>query len=149
LVLLLLVPLVEIYVIVKVASHIGALDTLLLLIAVSLFGAWIVKRQGVGLWRQVQDDLSRGELPPKRLLNGFLLLLAGALLLVPGFVTDVIGLILLLPPVRELIARRITRRASGRITVIRATTGPVIDTTEHQGPGGPQRPPAPPELEGP
>jgi UPF0716 protein FxsA len=155
--LLLLGAIVELYVIVLVANAIGVLQTILLLLAISFFGAWLVKREGVGMLRRVQDDLARGELPPGQLMNGFLLLIAGVILIIPGFVSDAIGLLLLLPPVRAAAAKLLTGRFRRSVTVIRATTsGPIIDTTisdpiTDTSTSGPAREPRdpPPELEGP
>jgi UPF0716 protein FxsA len=117
------VPIAELAVIVQVAHHIGVLDTLALLLAVSVVGAWLCKHQGMIALRRFQTALAQGELPAVQLVDGVLILLAGALLLVPGFITDAIGLILLLPPVRagaRVVARRRLgiRAKSKRVTVV-------------------------------
>jgi UPF0716 protein FxsA len=108
--LFIVVPLVELAVIVQVGSWLGVVDTLGLLILISVLGAWLVKRQGVGLVRRVQADLAAGRVPGSALVDGALLLVAGVLLLVPGFVTDAFGLLLLLPPVRAGIRTWLRRR---------------------------------------
>jgi UPF0716 protein FxsA len=107
LVLLIGVPLVELGVLVLVAQAIGLLPALALLLMVSLFGAWLSKRQGVSALGRINAQLARGEPPAVEVVDGALVLLAGLLMLVPGFVTAVIGLALLVPPVRAL-ARRVT-----------------------------------------
>ncbi len=99
-ILFLVVPIVELAVIVKVAGVFGLGSTLLLLIAVSVVGAWLVKREGIGVIRRVRATLDQGELPHREVLDGALILLAGVLMLTPGFVTDVLGLVLLFPPTR-------------------------------------------------
>ncbi len=104
---------VELAVIVQVATWIGVLDTIGLLLLVSLLGAWIVKRQGIGLIRRVQAELAAGRVPGAVLVDGLLLLAAGALLLTPGFVADAFGLLLLLPPVRALVRAWLRRRWQG------------------------------------
>jgi UPF0716 protein FxsA len=104
---------VELAVLIQVATWIGVLDTIGLLLLVSVLGAWIVKRQGVGLLRRVQAELAAGRVPGAALVDGLLLLHAGALLLVPGFVTDAFGLLLLLPPVRALVRSWLRRRWQG------------------------------------
>ena len=107
------VPLIEIAVIIQVGSWLGVLNTLALLILISVLGAWLVKRQGVGLLRRVQGELAAGRVPATALVDGALLLVAGTLLLIPGFVTDFFGLLLLLPPVRAGIRSWLRRRWIG------------------------------------
>jgi UPF0716 protein FxsA len=104
---------VELTVIVQVATWIGVLDTIGLLLLVSILGAWLVKRQGMGLARRVQAELQAGRVPGASLVDGLLLLIAGLLLVVPGFVSDAFGLLLLLPPVRALVRAWLRRRWQG------------------------------------
>jgi UPF0716 protein FxsA len=105
LILLLVVPLVELWVIVSVAKAVGVVETILLLIVVSSVGAWLLKQQGMTTWRRLQSNLRRGAMPAEEVTDGALILLGGALLLTPGFVTDVVGLVLLLPPSRVAVKR--------------------------------------------
>jgi UPF0716 protein FxsA len=109
-VLFILVPLVEIAVIIQVGSWLGVLNTIGLLILISVLGAYLVKRQGVGLVRRVQAELAAGRVPGSALVDGALLLVGGTMLLLPGFVTDAFGLLLLLPPVRAGIRTWLRRR---------------------------------------
>jgi UPF0716 protein FxsA len=102
LVFLLVAPVVELAVMAKVASVVGVVPTLALVLAVSLLGIWLVRRQGVGVWRRGRGALHGGAVPTSEMLDGLLLLAAGVLLLTPGFVTDAVGLVLLVPPVRSL-----------------------------------------------
>ena len=118
--LFLVVPFLELYVIVQVSHVFGVAPTLLTLVAVSIAGAWLVKREGLGVWRRAQRRLEDGEMPGRELVDGVLILIAGALLLTPGFLTDIVGVLLLLPPVRAVVrglavmrmARRIERATS-------------------------------------
>jgi UPF0716 protein FxsA len=103
-------PIVELYVIVTMSGLIGLLPTLALLLAVSLSGVWLVKRQGLGIWGRTQRVVQRGEVPAAEMVDGGLLLAAGSMLVVPGFVTDAVGLLLLLPPVRALLRNRLLAR---------------------------------------
>ena len=103
------VPLAEIYVLIEVGRAIGALPTVILLVAIAAFGSWLLRRQGLHTLARVQTALARGELPAAALLDGLVLLLAGALLLAPGFLTDVAGFALLLPPIRRLLAALLSR----------------------------------------
>ena len=101
--------------IVQVAHAIGVLETLALLIVVSFVGAWLVRYAGFSTLARIRRQLTAGRMPTKELVDGALLLGAGALLIAPGFITDAVGLLLLLPPVRiplrTLLIRRYRRRA--------------------------------------
>ena len=114
--LVLLLPIVELIVIVEVAIQIGVLNTIALLIVVSMVGGWLVKREGIGVWRRMQATVADGQVPHREVLDGFLLLIAGFLLMVPGFVTDVPGILLLLPPVRALVRAGLARSLRKRTT---------------------------------
>jgi len=119
LLLLVLWPLVEIAVFIQVVHWIGVLDALALMLVVSLAGAWIVKRQGMGTVARMRTELDAGRVPASAMLDGALLLLAGMLLLLPGFVGDAFGLLLLLPPVRAVVKLWLVRRFT-----VRAQRGP-------------------------
>ena len=114
---LLCVPLLELYVIIQVAGGVGTGETILLLIAVSVVGAWMVRRSGLGVLNQIQTRLNRGELPAEELVDGLLILIAGALMLTPGFLTDGVGLLLLFPPTRLVVRSLLVRRFAKKITV--------------------------------
>jgi UPF0716 protein FxsA len=111
--LLIVVPIAELYVIVQVAHHIGLLDTLALLIVVSMMGGWLLKRQGMAAWTRIQETLRAGHMPGREVADGALILLGGVLLLTPGFITDAVGVVLLIPPARALL-KGVTRRFLGR-----------------------------------
>lgn len=122
LVLFLLLPIVELYVFVQVAGAIGFASALLAAVGATVVGVWLVKQQGLGVLRRANDKVARGETPTDEVVNGTLLLLAGVLLLVPGFVTGAVGLALLLPPVRALLRGTLRRRfAAGPIVIARST----------------------------
>ena len=101
-VLFVVLPIAELAVILQVAHGIGIGETILLLVAVSAVGGWLCKREGLGVLRRIQASLDRHELPARDLADGGLILLAGALLVTPGFITDVLGVLLLLPPTRAV-----------------------------------------------
>ena len=105
-------PIVELAVIIQVAGSTGVMNTIGLLILVSLVGAWLVRREGLGILRRAQAELAKGRMPGRELVDGLLVLLAGALMLTPGFVTDAVGLALLFPPVRAVLRLVATRRLS-------------------------------------
>jgi UPF0716 protein FxsA len=96
----LVIPVIELYVVVQVAGSLGIVPTLALLVAVSIAGSLLVKHQGLGLLARVRQQLAAGQVPTTDILDGVMVLFAGALLLTPGFITDVVGLALLVPPVR-------------------------------------------------
>ncbi len=113
--LFLVVPIAELAVILQVGQLIGPWYTILLLLAVSVVGAWLVKREGLGVVRRFRRQLDAGTLPGKELADGVMILFAGALLLTPGFITDTLGLSLLLPPVRAAIRAALLRRLAVRV----------------------------------
>jgi UPF0716 protein FxsA len=126
--LFLVIPIVELYVIIQVAHAIGAFDTLGLLVLDSVVGGWLMKREGMGVLRRLQAKLSTGELPSTELVDGFLILFGGALMLAPGFLTDLLGMALLLPPIRAVARRVLARRfKSAIVTRGTASFGDVID----------------------
>src|SRR3954453_15730493 len=112
LVIFVVVPIVEIYVIIQVGEAIGVLWTIALLIVDSIVGSMLMKSQGRAAWRRFQIALSEGRVPAREVLDGVLVIFGGAFLLTPGFVTDVVGAFLLLPPTRALGARGLLGRSS-------------------------------------
>jgi len=117
LVIFIVVPVLELAVIIEVSSKIGLLNTIATLVLVSFFGAWLVRRQGLATLRRVRRSLDRGVLPTPDLVDGAAILVAGALLLTPGFITDAIGLLLLFPPTRSLVRGLLRRFFVGRIAI--------------------------------
>lgn len=117
--LFLVVPFVELFVLIQVGQAIGALPTIAILVVISIAGAWLVKREGLGLLRRAQSEVRAGRVPGRELVDGVLVLVAGALLLSPGFVTDIVGTLLLLPPVRSAVrtvaSAQLARRAAVRL----------------------------------
>jgi UPF0716 protein FxsA len=112
------VPFAEIYVLLQVGHAIGVLDTLALLILVSMVGAWLAKREGLGVIRRVQQSVQAGRVPGVELIDGFLILMAAALMITPGFLTDIVGILLLLPPVRVGMRRAVRRYFAHRIEIL-------------------------------
>ena len=113
-VIFLVVPIVELAVIIQVGQSIGVLNTIALLLLVSIVGSWLVKREGLGVWRRFRSQMESGHVPGKEVADGVLIMLAGALLISPGFVTDCLGILLLLPPVRAAIRAQVLRRLTFR-----------------------------------
>jgi len=127
----LVVPLVELAVIIQVGQAIGVLETIVLLIAVSVLGGWLVKREGMGVVRRISTAVNGGRVPGRELADGALIILAGALLITPGFVSDVLGIALLLPPVRAVVRPILMTALAKRALVGRVGRvppgGPIVD----------------------
>ncbi len=95
------VPLLELYVLSLVEDRIGLLNTLGLIVATGLLGAAVLKRQGAEVWRSARVRLARGEIPAEEILGGMMVLVGGALMITPGIITDAVGFLLMIPPVRN------------------------------------------------
>lgn len=101
--LLIVAPLVELYVIIQVAQVIGGWETIGLLVIESIVGAWLLRAQGLTTLRRISQATEQGRVPGKELVNGLLIIVAGALMIAPGFIGDIVGYLLLLPPTRALV----------------------------------------------
>ncbi|MEM6782372.1 MAG: FxsA family protein [Bacteroidota bacterium] len=110
LLLFLIVPIVELFLLVWLGDRIGLGPTLLLIVATALLGSFLAQREGLAAWRRFQARVAEGGLPGKELSDGLIILMAGALLLTPGVLTDVVGFLGLLPPTRALIRRSVASR---------------------------------------
>lgn len=124
LILFVIVPAIELYILIQIGQVIGALNTFLLILATGLLGSWLAKSQGLAVWRALNDRFARGEIPGRELLDGAIILVCGALLLTPGVVTDVIGLLGLIPG-----SRAVFRKALGKVF----TTNPAVRVGVHVG----------------
>jgi UPF0716 protein FxsA len=124
----------EVAALVLVAQQIGVLATILLLLAGSLVGGWLLRREGLRAWRAFGLALVEGRPPGREVLDGMLVLLGGALVVFPGFVSDALGLLCLLPPTRRglagLLRRYATRRAQVQVVRVRASRGPATGPTD-------------------
>ena len=131
---LLLLPLVEIALFIWVGGGIGAGATILCILATAILGAVLLRRQGTGNLRRVQDALRHGQIPVAEMLDGVFLALAGILLFIPGFLTDALGVCLFLPPVRQWATNRFLARIRARRPWRDGGSGggaPVIETEYH------------------
>ncbi|MCX4186356.1 FxsA family protein [Methylophaga sp. OBS4] len=109
--LFLIIPLVEIYFLIQVGKVIGAGWTVFLVVGTAVIGAFLLRLQGFSTLQRAQTVMARGELPAVEMLEGLTLLISGALLLTPGFVTDALGFLLLIPPVRQSMIRQILKNS--------------------------------------
>lgn len=112
---LVVLPLVELFVLVQVGQVIGAGWTILLLVLAGIAGGWLIRREGGRAWRALTQSLSAGQMPTRELADGALVILAGALMLSPGFVTDVFALLLILPGSRAVCRRLLTSLVASRV----------------------------------
>jgi UPF0716 protein FxsA len=148
-----LVPIAELYVIIKVGGVIGVLPTLALLLADAVLGSMLLRHQGRAAWIRFNRALAEGRLPHKEVFDGVLVIIGGTLLLTPGFLTDILGLIFLIPPTRALVramsARWVRRRMAigGGATIFTFGTGP--RPRRRPAPSAPGRPPRRPAPEEP
>jgi UPF0716 protein FxsA len=130
--LFIVVPLAELYVILRVGDAIGVLPTIALLALDSVLGSMLLRAQGRAVWRRFNEALATGRLPHREVMDGVLVIFGGAFLITPGFLTDVVGLVLLFPPTRTLVRRLLVRRLGRRVAV----AGPPYDVdgtaTEHE-----------------
>jgi UPF0716 protein FxsA len=117
-VLFIVVPIAELFVIIKVGELIGVVPTLALLLADAVLGSLLLKHQGRGAWRRFNEALARRRFPGREVADGVLIVIGGTLLLAPGFLTDIAGLFLLIPPTRALARGLLRRWTVGRFTVV-------------------------------
>lgn len=132
-------PVAELYVIIKVGGAIGILPTLALLVLDSFVGAALLRSQGRSAWMRFNQALAAGRVPAREVFDGAMIILGGAFLITPGFITDAIGLLLLVPPTRAmfraLVARLARRRYAFAVRTVRSG-GPTQPTPGPTGPGG-------------
>ena len=112
---LVVVPIVELYVLLQVGQLLGVVPTLVLLVVMSLLGAYLLRREGTRTWNALRAALAAGRLPAKEIADGGLVVFGGALLLTPGFATDAFGLLCVLPPTRAVLRRLLTRTVARRL----------------------------------
>jgi UPF0716 protein FxsA len=127
------VPLAELALIIEVGQALGLLPTIAILLADSILGGLLMRAQGRAAWHRLREAMEAGRVPHREALDGALVIFGGALLLTPGFITDVVGLLLLIPPTRAvarriasgIIARRVTAGVAGAAAGrVRRTRGP-------------------------
>lgn len=125
------IPVIEMYILIVVGSQIGALPTIGLVLLTAMLGLWLFRREGFATLQSLQEKMNRNEIPGRELLEGVMLLIGGALLLTPGFITDTVGFVCLLPGLRKPIAEWLIQRG-----LLAMTSGFVIrgGPDSHHGP---------------
>lgn len=112
-----IVPVLELYLLIKVGGSIGALPTIAIVIITAVVGTWLLKQQGLATLQRYQSNLGQGRLPAMELIEGMVLLFGGALLLTPGFFTDAIGFLCLIPVTRQALIRWLMKHAKQHIQI--------------------------------
>lgn len=116
--LFIVVPIVELYVIIQVGQAIGVVPTLLLLLADAILGSMLLRHQGRGAWRRFNEALAQRRFPGREVADGAMIVVGGTLLLTPGFVTDILGLLLLIPPTRAILRRALRSFFARRFLIV-------------------------------
>ena len=115
-ILFLVIPIIEIFFLIKVGEVIGAFPTIILVVLTAVIGAGLLRQQGLSTLARFQQNLSTGKIPAQEMVEGIMLAVGGALLMTPGFVTDTIGFLCLLPFSRKFIAAKVIKRSSAKFT---------------------------------
>jgi UPF0716 protein FxsA len=126
------VPAIELYLLIQIGNVIGAFTTFAIILLTGAVGAHLARREGTRVWFSVQQQLSQGALPGDQLIEALLILIAGALLITPGFLTDIFGFSLLIPPLRLIAVKSLKERFSGSINI---HPGPMSGPGPGLGPG--------------
>ncbi len=112
-----IVPLLELFLLVKLGTVIGIGPTVLIVLCTGVLGAWLARQQGLGVLRRLSEDMAGGRLPTDALIDGLLILIAGAVLLTPGLITDALGFLLLVPQGRAVVRKIAAARFAQRVDV--------------------------------
>jgi UPF0716 protein FxsA len=115
LILFIIVPVTELYILIEVGKKIGSLTTIGIIILTGIIGAYLVKSQGFMILRKIQNDLNEGIMPGDSLIHGAIILAGGVLLLTPGFATDIVGFIFLIPVSRNVVKKYLLKWLQGKI----------------------------------
>lgn len=133
------IPVVELYLLITIGQHLGAGPTIGVVLGTGLLGAWLAKHEGSRVMRQWQAAMARGEIPKEGVVSSLLVLVGGVLLVTPGVITDLTGLLLLVPWTRRLVAKQVRQRVAHRFQV-QGVQGFVADAAGFGGMGGPPGP---------
>lgn len=118
-----ILPATELYLLIRIGRVIGGERTIAIIIITGIIGAYLARREGSRVWFAVQNKLSSGQMPGDELIEALLILVAGAVLLTPGFITDAVGFALLIPPIRKKAVEYLKKRFAGSITIPSGTMG--------------------------
>ncbi|MFM1752280.1 MAG: hypothetical protein RL119_1242 [Actinomycetota bacterium] len=133
LLLFIVLPIVELYTIIRVSGEIGFLNTLGVMFLVAVLGSWLVRREGFRVWVRFNESVASGKIPAREIVDGVLILGAGALLLTPGFFSDLFGLLMLFPPSRMMFRSYLLRRSKSGTFIFRTGRSPMGDYIDTEG----------------
>lgn len=119
----LIIPFIEIYLLLKIGGIVGVMPTILLVVFTAVLGAWLLRQQGLATWQRLQNNLAQGAVPAFEMIEGPILLVGGALLLTPGFFTDVLGFACLIPVTRQKLAQYIIDKGVLKAAAASTTSG--------------------------
>lgn len=105
-----IIPLIELYLLIQIGKHLGALTTVMMVFITGMAGGLLVKSQGLSIYRRIRRDLQEGTVPTESLLDGLFILIAGALLITPGLLTDIVGFLLMIPISRKWLKKQLTKK---------------------------------------
>jgi len=117
-----LVPAIELALLIEIGSHIGAGNTILIIVLTGVLGAYLARLQGFLVFQKIQSDLNQGIMPNSQMIDGLMILFGGIVLLTPGFITDIFGFLLLIPWTRSLIKKWFSKKFEGIIAKGQITT---------------------------
>lgn len=128
LLLFIVIPAIELALLIEIGSRIGTLTTLAVIVITGVVGAFLARRQGMGVLKRMQTEVAAGGLPAGSIIDGVIILVAGALLMTPGFLTDIFGFLCLIPGTRNVMKRALRRRVEravkkGHVNVYVASPG--------------------------
>jgi UPF0716 protein FxsA len=129
-----IVPIIELYLLIQLGQAIGALATVGIVLLTGVLGAFLARREGFAIWTKIQEQLAQGLFPADKMVDGLMVFGAGVVLVTPGLITDILGLLILFPPtrrpIRKWIAKRLGAMATHRETHIYGFTRNVTDTDD-------------------
>lgn len=135
-----LVPLIELMILIEIGGVIGSLWTFIIIISTAIIGAKLVRQQGLQTWGKIQQQMAQGQIPAQSLFDGICILVSGVLLLTPGYITDIIGILLLTPPFRAMAYAGIGDKIKLRATAHSSFHQPGQNTPGSDFNGDPQQP---------
>lgn len=119
------VPAVELIILIRIGGMIGAGTTLAVIILTGVVGAWLARQEGTRVWFRIQQKLNQGQLPGTQMVEGLLILVSGLLLVTPGFLTDIFGFSMLVPPIRKVAALWLKKQFEGSVKFQAGSMGPI------------------------
>lgn len=134
LLLFILLPVIELAILVEIGRYVGTVPTIALVVLTGALGAYLAKREGIGVLRRIQDDVRAGRMPGPAIVDGVIIVIAGAVLITPGVLTDIVGFLCLIPATRRLIRAELWRRITRAVQQGRADIHVTVDSAPYRDP---------------